>query len=263
VVVSVIAITLDITGRAHVLTSGSKSVAGDIYSPMRNAVNDVLNPIGRFLAGSVHYNALQAQNQQLRAEIATLQLQNDSQWYQSRQYHQLQKLLSLEKLPSISNLPVVVAQSTSQAISNFAATITINKGRDNGVAVGDPVLGGGGLAGQVVAASRSSATVRLITDGLSRVGVVFGTNEYATLAGLGARKSLNAEFVADKTPVHAGQLMTTSGLSGAIFPAGIPVARVGTVHAIAGALDKSVTAKPIANLQDLAYVAVLEWAPAP
>lgn len=263
VAISLVALTLDITGRASYLTSGTKSVADDAYSPIRNVTNDILNPIGRFLVGAVHYGSLQSENEYLRTEISTLKFRSNAVWYQSKEYAALQRLLSLEKLPSISGLPYVIAQSTSQAISNFASTIILDKGRSSGISMGDPVVAGGGLIGQIVAVNASSATVRLLTDGLFKVSVVFGTMEYATLSGEGAGKSLQVAFVPEKTPVHKGQLLTTSGLTGAIFPPGIPVATVTTVHAVAGALDQSITASPLADLRSLAFVSVLEWAPTP
>ena len=52
--------------------------------------------------------------------------------------------------------------------------MTIDKGRSDGVDVGMPVVGAGGLVGQVIQAFHHTAVVRLITDGQSKVGVTFG-----------------------------------------------------------------------------------------
>lgn len=263
VLLSVTIITLDQTGRADVLTSGVKSIASDVYGPLRAGVNGVLDPIGRFFAGAVDYGSLEQENHKLRAEIGALRQSGAEAAAASREYQQFEQLLALEKLPALAALPTVTADVTAVDVSDFAATLTIDKGRDQGVTVGDAVVGGGGLVGQVVQASHTGAIVRLITDGQSNIGVVYGHGENATLDGQGAGKLLAAELVASATPVKVGELMTTSSLQGAELPPGIPVARVSSVRVVQGAVDKQVSATPLADLEHLAYVAVVQWAPTP
>ena len=53
VVLSLSLISLDLNGRTHSLTSGVKSVANDVYAPLRQGVLDVISPIGNFFAGAV------------------------------------------------------------------------------------------------------------------------------------------------------------------------------------------------------------------
>ena len=88
--------------------------------------------------------------------------------------------------------------------SNFASTITIDKGRDDGVAPSAcRWWAAGGLVGQVVEAYHHSAVVQLITDGQSRVGVVYGNDQFATVGRPGGRTGpLTAEFVAPVTHRH-------------------------------------------------------------
>ncbi len=67
VVVSLSIISLDLNGRTHSLTSGIKSVANSVFSPLRHGVVDIFSPIGNFFAGAVHYGSVQAQNEKLAA----------------------------------------------------------------------------------------------------------------------------------------------------------------------------------------------------
>ncbi|MGH8980911.1 MAG: rod shape-determining protein MreC [Acidimicrobiales bacterium] len=259
VLLSVSIITLDETGRASVLTTGAKSVASDIYSPLRSGVNGVLDPIGRFFVGALHYGSVERENQKLRAQIVALEESHAQTEASARQYHQLEQLLEINKLPSLANLQVVPAEVTAQDISDFASTITIDAGRDSGVAVGDAVVGPGGLVGQVIETYHHEAQVRLLTDAKSRIGVSFGTHEVTTLDGTPSSHELAAENISTTTAVSKGQLMVTSSLSGAEFPAGIPVARVTSVHSVVGAADKQVRASPLAPMSGLSYVEVLVW----
>ena len=72
IVLSLSIISLDLNGRTHSITSGVKSVANGVFSPLRQAVIDVLSPIGDFFAGAVHYGSLQSENQKLQSTIGSL-----------------------------------------------------------------------------------------------------------------------------------------------------------------------------------------------
>ncbi len=153
---------------------------------------------------------------------------------------------------------------TARQLSNFDADIQIDKGRDQGVDDGMPVVGAGGLVGQVTFASHNSATIQLVTDGQSKVGVSFGNPPNDAVAdGQGVGVPLSGEFIQPGTPITKGEVMYTNGLQEAEFPSGIPVARVQSVRAVSGASALEVTATPMADLTSLTYVDVVQWRPAP
>jgi rod shape-determining protein MreC len=260
VLISVTVITLDGSGRAHGLISGVRSIASDVFSPVRSGVDDVIDPVGDFFAGALNYGALQEENHRLEAENGALRQRAVEKSFQERQ---LQQLTALENLPFLDQLPTVTAEVQSIDDSNFAATVDIDKGRDEGVALGDPVVGSGGLVGQVVEADHGTSIVRLVTDGQSRVGVTFGNGQFATVAGIGPRREMTADFIATGVPVTIGEPMYTNGLSGAAYPAGIPVASVTSIRTVPGADQQTVTVRPSADLDSLAYVDVVQWSPSP
>ncbi len=260
VVVSLSIISFDLNGRTHSLTSGVKSVANSVYSPLRQGVVDILSPIGNFFAGAVHYGSVQSENAKLRATIGELRARAAEKGFESGQ---LRQLMALENLPFLQSLPTVTAQTQDENASNFTQTISIDKGRSDGVDVGMPVVGSGGLIGQVIQSFHHTAVVRLITDGESKVGVTFGQGANALVDGQGPGNDLTADLVPPHTPLHKGEVMYTSGLQAASFPMGIPVAAVQTFHTSPGASQVSITVSPQADLSRVAYVDVVLWAPAP
>ena len=266
VLASVTIITLDARGGFHRITSGVKSVAADVFSPVRRGIDDVVEPVGSFLAGSVHYGAVRQQNQKLEQQLG----QEKEQVASEANAEQAMKALSaLLNLPFLGNLQTVPAEVTNYGTTDFAATVDIGVGRDQGVQLGMPVVGAGGtagvggLVGQVVQDNKSTATVRLITDGQSSVGVSYGSQSgpLSVIDGQGSGKPLSAELIPADTPLSKGEQFFTSGFSGATFPAGIPVAQVVKVGNGATASQESVTAQPLADLDHLRYVSVLLWGP--
>ena len=259
-VLSLSLISLDQNGRTHSLTSGIKSVANDVYSPLRQGVLDVISPIGNFFAGAFNYGSVQSQNERLQRTIGQLRA---AQLEQGFEKSQLREITALQNLPFLQSLPTVTAETVDSYSSNFTATITLDKGRADGVDVGYPVVGAGGLVGQVIQSFHHSAVVQLITDGQSKVGVTFGdTNQYAGIVdGQGPSSSMTADLVAPHTPLHKGEVMYTSSLQAAAFPPGIPVATVRSFHTAAGASQETIHVDPAADLSQLAYVDVVQWVP--
>jgi rod shape-determining protein MreC len=258
---SVSIITLDARGDFHKITSGVKSAASDAFAPVRSGVDDIVEPIGSFLAGAVHYGAVREQNQKLQQEIGKLQEQQTSEQDEDAS---LQQLNALFDLPFVGNLQTVPAVVTDFNSSNYASTIDISVGRDQGVQLGMPVVGAQGLVGQVVQANHTTSTVRLITDGQSAVGARFGPADNSSLAvldGQGAGKPLSADLVLNSAHLTPGEVFTTSGLEGAVFPAGIPVATVVASKSGVASSTQSVSLQPVVDLGRLRYVSVILWGP--
>jgi len=260
VVVSLSLISLDLNGRTHSLTSGIKSVANDVYAPLRQGVLDIISPIGNFFAGAFDYGSVQSQNEQLEKTLGQLRASQAEQGFEE---NQLRELTKLQNLPFLNSLPTVTAQTVDENSSNFTATITLDKGRADGVDVGYPVVGAGGLVGQVIQSFHHTCVVQLVTDGQSKVGVTFGaTNQYTGIVdGQGPGNSMTADLVLPHTPLHKGEVMYTSGLQAASYPAGIPVATVQSFHTASGASQETIKVDAAANLSQLAYVDVVQWAP--
>jgi len=261
VLASLTIITVDARGGFHVVTSGVRSVAADAFAPVRSGVDAIVEPIGSFLAGSVHYGAVREQNAKLQQEID--QMKEDKAG-ESDAEQALKQLSTLLDLPYLQNLQTVPAEVTNYGTSDFAATIGIGVGRSDGIQLNMPVVGAGGLVGQVVATSHHTATVRLITDGQSAVGARYGPapGALAVLTGQGSGKPLSASLVPSNTPLTDGEVFTTSGLQGAAYPFGIPVARVVSSSTGSSAAQESVSLQPEADLAHLRYVSVLLWGPA-
>ncbi|HUY20820.1 MAG TPA: rod shape-determining protein MreC [Acidimicrobiales bacterium] len=257
VVASITIITLDYRGQAHGVISWAKRGAHDAFSPVQHAVDDVVRPVGSFLSGAVHAGDLENQNAKLRRQLGALQRQALSR--QALQ-NAVRSLDRLDALPWTGGIPTVVAQVTALSPSDFTATVELDKGSRQGVAVGMPVVGGAGLVGQVIEVWSSGCTVRLVTDVRSSVGVRFGPgDDLALVQGSGLGRDLAVNLVAPGVPLHTGEVLTTSGLQHAQFPPDIPVARVRSVSSTPSATQETVTAQPLADLDVLTYVDVLQW----
>jgi rod shape-determining protein MreC len=164
------------------------------------------------------------------------------------------------RLDFASTIPTVAARVTSTSPSNFQNTVVIDRGSDRGVAVGMPVVTGAGLVGRVLEVSRVRATVQVVADRSSNVGVrLTGSGEIGIASGTGDKEPLKVDFVAAGTKLTPGEAVVTSGLPGSAFPPEIPVGRVKAFHTPPGAIQQEITVDPAVDLQRLEFVKVLLW----
>jgi rod shape-determining protein MreC len=265
VLASITIITLDYRGDAHGLISGMKRVAQDAFSPIERTVDAVVRPAGSFLAGALHAGAIEQQNAKLRAENGRLRRQAlaaGSAAQTLRTLEQLEQLPWAAAIPNAAHIPTIAAEVVALNRSDFAATVQLNVGRDRGVDVGMPVVGGAGLVGRVIDAWSKGCTVRLVTDASSAVGVRFGQPPgYALLQGTGEGRAPAVHYIVPGTPLGRGEVLTTSGLQGALFPPGIPVATVTSSSSTPSSTEEAVAAAPVVDIPALQYVDVLLWEP--
>jgi len=253
---TVLVVVLYLTGG---VLSGVRTAANVVVSPFSWSVNEVARPIGHFLAGAIDYSDVVAQNQRLRYELGRAQQQANEQWSFERQLEQISTQLHV---PFIGSLPTVAAQVTALSPTNFAATVDISVGRDNGVLAGMPVVANGGLVGRVISTTPHGATVRLISDTNSSIGVTYGNGSSTLLiSGRGVNNGLGATAIPLTTTISPGTVMATDGLEGGLYPPGLPVAKVSKVTLTPGAATYNLVLRPTANLRQLSYLDVVLWEP--
>jgi rod shape-determining protein MreC len=143
------------------------------------------------------------------------------------------------------------------------STVTIDKGRTDGVRTEQPVITGDGLVGTVSTVTPHSAIVKLITDEGSGVSATIDASGVTGIVqpAVGSPNDLRLEFIRHADRIKTGQALVTSGTSASrlpsLFPPGIPIGRVSKVDAQEVDLYQRVHVRPFAELRRLDYVQVL------
>lgn len=256
---SVTIITLDQRGQAAGVVGEIRDVAHDVLAPVQGAVDGVVTPVGDFFGGLFRYDDVKAENARLRRQLAEQRGITDRSANIEREY---KELLDLQNLRFVGDVPAVTARVVSDSPSNFEFTVVIDKGTDDGIDKGMPVVAGEGLVGRVADASRERAVVLLVTDADARVGVkLSGSGDIGVARGRGNRQPLTVDLVDPGTKIAKGEVVVTSGLQQSVFPPGIPVGRVVSARTPSGALQQTVLVRPAVDLRRLTFVRVLQWNP--
>lgn len=130
----------------------------------------------------------------------------------------------------------------------FSHQVLIDRGSSDGVVVGQAVIDGAGVMGQVEEVHLHFSTVRLISDPNHALPVQINRTGLRTVAfGTGQTGFLSMPSVPREADVRQGDLIVTSGL-GDRFPGGYPVARVSGINREEGLTFAQVQAQPLAAL---------------
>jgi rod shape-determining protein MreC len=253
VITAVALITLDVRGSGPISTV--RGAARDILNPITGAVDSVVSPIGDWIDGVTSAASLKHENTRLQRRLDDARGQEAAARATTEENKDLKRLLDL---PFVDDADSIAAQVIEGAPSNFEMTVQIGKGSSDGVAVDMPVVTGAGLVGSVRAVSRDQATVLLLEDPESGVGVRVersGTN--GVVKGRGDNGTVRLDFVDPAADVAKGEVVYTSGQRDSRFPGGIPVGTVSTVTKTRGDLQQDVLVKPLVDFSRLDYVKVL------
>ena len=159
----------------------------------------------------------------------------------------LRQLLALQQSGSTGLAAPVIARPAE----GWWQQLLLGKGSWQGVRSGAVVVAPGGLLGRIASLTPSTATVQLLTDPGSRVGVwVARTGEHGLLVGMGTARPV-LRFLDRDLRVRPGDLVTTSPAS-TLVP---PNLTVGVVQRI----NEQVLPAPEAVVQLSAPVQAVDW----
>lgn len=156
----------------------------------------------------------------------------------------------------------LIAEIINVSVQPFRHMVVINKGADDGVFRGQPVLDAFGVVGQVMQVGKSTATLILITDAEHAIPIQVNRNGIRSIAkGTGETAKLSLPYMTVESDVRSGDLLVSSGLD-EIFPAGYPVGKVTKVERNSADTFALVEAQPLAQL-DRDREVLLLWANKP
>lgn len=226
--------------RFSALAGPAKTASGAISAAEDNTADAMANTG----ADESTLTGLREQNQQLRETIAQLE-----------EYRQeAQRLQELLKISDLYDADSVTARVLSRSLDPWNLIVTIDKGGNDGVRAGLPVLGPSGLVGQVVAATATTAEVRLLQDPQSGVSVVIQSSRVEGIVRGNLDGVLYLEDVDDDAEVKPGDVVITSGLGGGYFQ-GIMVGTVSNVEGEVGTASRRIVVD--ANTQARAFEEVM------
>ncbi|MBR3987716.1 MAG: rod shape-determining protein MreC [Clostridia bacterium] len=200
---------------------------------LSSIVNGITLPMSEVSAAATkeavkpNYNELEAENNELKEEIAKLRTELADYYNVKQENERLWRYYDLKaENPQYDILPAtVVRRDPNDDFYSF----TLDKGKRNDVAVGDPVVTENGIIGWVYEVDSYTAKVKTILSPDAKVGVIDTvTRDSGVVSGnvLYADKNLTTMTrISALNNLKEGDIVTTTGISG-IYPSGLIVGQV-------------------------------------
>ncbi|HNB41947.1 MAG TPA: rod shape-determining protein MreC [Anaerolineales bacterium] len=190
---------------------------------------------------------LEAQVSQLQAQLIELQ----------------QRVNETEILAALVDFSRSNPESTYKAASvigrdpsPFLHYIIINRGSNDDIRRGMPVVTNQGLVGRVDAVIADAARVQLITDPSSSVNVYLQNADTSAVLYGSVTGDVSLDLISQNASVEAGDLILTSGLGGG-YPADLLIGQVVTVRSLEFELFQQATVQPAVDFSRLEIVLVI------
>ena len=240
-----------------------------VLSPVQEGASAVLSPV-RDIAGwfSSTFRAKSqlaqrtAENHTLRREVAQLN-------YEGSQYKKYAGLIKLDQSFNLHAYGLVAANVIAKDPSLWYETITVDKGSGDGVRQWDPVVGPGGLVGDVSEVTGDTSIVSLLTSPDFAVGAEVENNVgSAGLIQPEAGNPTTLQLINLPTTAQIGPnqtMVVTSGFKDrgepaihSVYPPGIPIGTISSESPQSSVLtNQPLEVTPLVDLQDLSAVQIL------
>jgi rod shape-determining protein MreC len=247
-------------GALHGVQRGTSEVLNPVQEGASRALKPVRDLFGWFgdtIAAKGEVQDLRAERDRLRTEA----LHNESL---VRDNKRLSDLLQLDGALDLRSMGPKTGRVIFQSPTVWYATIRVDKGSDDGVHVGQPVINEEALIGRVTDVIGGSAQVTLITDSTMKVPAragrrgVFGIVEPASA---GNPTDLVMKFVPPGAKLNPGDRVLTRGTEPedrrqSLYPVGLPIGAVTRIDN-EGTDTQEIHLRPFADMRSLDFVQIL------
>jgi len=253
IVISVISVGLVILAISGYLTPLTQIVLSPIIGA-QTWLSERYLAIQSLLSTPRDVTELTQRNAQLEAEVASLETQIIELQQQLTEFQILSSLLDFAR--AYPEYEYVGASVIGRDPSPFLQYVIINRGSDDGLRRGMPVVTQQGLVGRISRVTAAAANVQLITDPAISINVrLQPSRERAVLSG-SITGDLSLDFIPQEASVYPGDLVLTSGFGGN-YPPNILIGQVTGVRSQDFDLFQSGSVQPVVDFEQLEIVLVI------
>jgi rod shape-determining protein MreC len=217
-------------------------------------VSERYTTIFEFITAPRDVAELAQRNEALEAEVSRLQAQVIELQQQNQQIDVLSALVDFARANPAYDY--IAADVIGRDPSPFLQYVIINRGSDDGLRRGMPVVTAQGLAGRISAVIAGAARVQLITDAGSIANVTLQSSEASAVLAGSLTGELTLTMIPQDVGVETGELLLTSGLGGN-FPPNILIGQVTGVRSRSFELFQTASVQPVVDFARLEIVLVI------
>jgi rod shape-determining protein MreC len=229
-----------------------------VAAPIEGSLTWVVGGVGGWVSGYVALRGSHLEAQALKVQLAETRAELNALKEAEGENARLKAMLGYTETTPEQEIP---ARIIGLNLSSQFVSALINRGEDESVRPGMPVVTIDGVVGQVVRSVGGSSDVMLLSDPTSRIGVIIQRSRVrASAVGAGGGKVLMLENAARDSDIVDGDIVLTSGTDG-IFPKGLKLGKVENVQRPITGMFLSAAIAPAVNLRRVEEVLVVPVPP--
>ena len=234
-----------------------RGATGSVFGGAEHAASAVGRFFTRSGSSSSQVSTLQKQVLQLRAELSQARVSK-------AEYAQLHAMLLLAGADQAK----VMAASVIGVGQVYEQTVTLDAGSRDGARVGQTVLNGQGLVGNITSVTATTSTVQLASASSAVIGVaVAPSGQLGWVTGPGPTSSgagvMHLQMLSSAATLRTGdQLVTGPSPSGRPYVPGGPVGVIIKLVSKTGALTEAADVRPYVDYTALSVVGIVITPPA-
>lgn len=210
--------------------------------------------IQEFLISPTDMARLRQENADLEAKVARLEVEVIELQDQVTEVQVLSALL--EFVQSHPENDYLSATVIGRDVSPFMRYVIIDRGSDDGLRRGMPVVTHQGLVGRIAAVEANAARVQLIIDPASQINIRLKPSEAEAVLLGEVTGDISLDMIPQDVTVNPGDLVLTSGLGGN-YPANILIGQVTGVRRRDYELFQTASVQPVVDFSHLEIVLVI------
>lgn len=225
------------------------------FAELQRGTMTSIDSVRNLWTGYVALRDVQAENEALRRELQTLQVQLQQERAEAQRTDRFRQLLELRQR---SGLKTVASEVIAGPATLEFRDMTIDKGSSDGVAQDMAIISPAGVVGRVILTSPRASRVQMLIDRNAAAGAMIErTRAQGIVVGQG--EVLRMEYVPGTADVKQGDLVVTSGID-KIYPKGFVIGTVDVVNRGPGTYH-DITVRPAVDFSRLEEVLVVTTPP--
>ena len=240
--------------------SAIENATQSISLPSKTAATGVVGWLESIYGYMFRYDKLEEENAALKEQVMALENELREAREAKVENSHLHELLELRE--QYSDFVLESAKIIDRGTSNWNTTMTISKGEECGIELGDCVIDSSyNLVGQVIEVGDGWSTVRSVVDTDMSVGALVGDSGTAAMIigdfSLMRNGMTKLTYLASGAQVFENDVILTSG-RGRAFPKNLVIGTVSAVYTEAGGQVEYATVTPAVNPNELTQVFVIK-----
>ncbi len=246
-------VILSITSRRHHSASSPGPVLIGIVAPFQEGATRSIHFTGDIWRHYFSLVSVARENDNLRQALARAVQENNMQRETTLTNQRLRSLINFTKTISDKQ---VAAEVIGLDPSFWFRSVTINKGKLDGVLKGMPVVIPDGIVGQIAKVSGHYAMVLLAIDRNSAVDAFVQDSRARGIIKGNSSEQYRFKYVLRKNDVQVGDTIISSGMDG-VFPKGIRIGHVTDIVRRNSGIFQEVTVTPDVDFEKLEEVLII------